>query len=135
MKFNKGEKIWKKSLIYKGGITLIALIITIIVLLILAGVSINIVIGENGILSRAQKASDAHKEANSKERVLIELAGSYDISGKIDIELLNKNLRENLSGVIFNDEPISETNKIEYLPSWVVYDGVEVELTRKCCCS
>ena len=38
------------------GITLIALVITIIVLLILAGVSIAMLTGENGILSQAQKA-------------------------------------------------------------------------------
>ena len=41
----------------KKGITLISLIITIIVLLILAGVSISMVVGENGILNRATDAS------------------------------------------------------------------------------
>ena len=40
-----------------SGITLIALIITIIVLLILAGVSINALVGENGIVSQAMNAS------------------------------------------------------------------------------
>lgn len=40
-----------------GGITLIALVITIIVLLILAGVSIAMLSGDNGILSRASQAS------------------------------------------------------------------------------
>ena len=39
------------------GITLIALVITIIVLLILAGVSIAMLTGQNGILSQAQNAS------------------------------------------------------------------------------
>ena len=39
----------------KTGITLIALIITIIVLLILAGVVVNLSMGENGILSKARK--------------------------------------------------------------------------------
>ena len=49
----------KKKLIKlrkENGITLIALVITIIVLLILAGVSIAMLTGENGILSQAQKA-------------------------------------------------------------------------------
>ena len=36
------------------GITLIALVVTIIVLLILAGISINFVFGENGLIGRAQ---------------------------------------------------------------------------------
>ena len=40
-----------------SGITLIALVITIIVMLILAGVSLNAVIGENGIITQAQKAT------------------------------------------------------------------------------
>lgn len=40
-----------------GGITLIALVITIIVLLILAGVSIAMLSGENGVLNRASQAS------------------------------------------------------------------------------
>ena len=49
------------------GITLVALVITIIVLLILAGVSISLVVGENGVLSRATGAS-----AKSKRGQLIE---------------------------------------------------------------
>ena len=40
------------------GITLIALVITIIVLLILAGVSIAMLTGENGILNQASKAAE-----------------------------------------------------------------------------
>ena len=40
------------------GITLIALVITIIVLLILAGVSLSMISGENGILSKAQQAKE-----------------------------------------------------------------------------
>ena len=48
------------------GITLIALVITIIVLLILAGVSISMLTGENGILTQAQTA----KEETEKESVI-----------------------------------------------------------------
>ncbi len=49
------------------GITLIALVITIIVLLILAGVSIAMLTGENGILTRASTAADETALANGKE--------------------------------------------------------------------
>ena len=49
------------------GITLIALIITIIVLLILAGVSITILTGENGILKQATNARNENLEASLKE--------------------------------------------------------------------
>ena len=37
------------------GITLVALVVTIIVLLILAGIAMNLIIGDNGIISRAKK--------------------------------------------------------------------------------
>ena len=43
------------------GITLIALVVTIVVLLILAGVSINLIIGNNGIIN---KAADAKKQTD-----------------------------------------------------------------------
>ena len=49
------------------GITLVALVITIIVLLILAGVTIAALSGENGILSRASEASVKTKVADAKE--------------------------------------------------------------------
>ena len=49
------------------GITLIALVITIIVMLILAGVSLNATIGENGILTRAKDAKEAQELAKTKE--------------------------------------------------------------------
>ena len=49
------------------GITLIALVVTIIVLLILAGISLNLIGGANGVLSRAQKAVDETKFAQLKE--------------------------------------------------------------------
>ena len=51
------------------GITLIALVITIIVLLILAGVSISLVIGNNGILNQATNAVDKHREATAEEEI------------------------------------------------------------------
>ena len=51
------------------GITLIALVITIIVLLILAGISISLVFGENGILKQAQNAVSSQKAGTAKEEV------------------------------------------------------------------
>ncbi len=53
----------------KSGITLIALIITIIVLLILAGVSINAVLGDNGVLTQAQNASEKTKVGSEREAI------------------------------------------------------------------
>ena len=54
------------------GITLIALIITIIVLLILAGVTIALVIGDNGILSRAKDAKNTTDAAQKQENTTLE---------------------------------------------------------------
>lgn len=51
------------------GITLIALVITIIVLLILAGVSIATLTGENGVLTKATKAKEQQSHAQVKEAI------------------------------------------------------------------
>ena len=52
-----------------NGITLIALVITIIVLLILAGVSIAMLTGDNGVLSRASSAKVANKLGEVKDEI------------------------------------------------------------------
>ena len=52
-----------------SGITLIALVITIIVLLILAGVALATLTGDSGILSNAEKAKEQTTQANVKEKV------------------------------------------------------------------
>ena len=59
------EKQMKKT----KGITLIALVVTIIVLLILAGVSISMLTGEKGILNQAQNAKNKTEEAERNEKL------------------------------------------------------------------
>ena len=75
------------------GITLIALVITIIVLLILAGVSIAMLTGKNGILNQASRAGDETNRAEVLERVNMELNGQlanamagdpFDTAAKIE---------------------------------------------------
>ncbi len=58
----------------QSGITLIALVITIIVLLILAGVSIAMLTGDNGILNKATQSKEASSQAEAEEVVKIALA-------------------------------------------------------------
>ena len=53
----------------KKGITLIALVVTVVVLIILAGVSINAVLGDNGIIRKANQAASVTKEAEVKEAI------------------------------------------------------------------
>ena len=64
------------------GITLIALIITIIVLIILAGISIAMISGQNGILNKTADASVQADIAGTKEKIKLELMGKYDNNGK-----------------------------------------------------
>ncbi len=61
----------------QNGITLIALVITIIVLLILAGVSIAMLTGDNGILNQATKADTATTEAEIADKINMALNGEY----------------------------------------------------------
>ena len=49
------------------GITLVALVVTIVVLLILAGISINLVLGDNGIVKKAQDAKTKTEEASEND--------------------------------------------------------------------
>ena len=71
------------------GITLIALVITIIVLLILAGVSISLIVDQNGILSNAQNSVTADAKAKEEEAVKLSAAAAMSISsskGNIALE-------------------------------------------------
>lgn len=64
---------------FKGqkGITLVALVITIIVLLILAGVGISMLAGDGGILNYAQNASGEYKNASNLENQTIQNLLNY----------------------------------------------------------
>ena len=64
----------KINLKQRRGITLIALVITIVVLLILAGVTIAMLTGENGILGKATTAKAKSAEEEARERVNLMLA-------------------------------------------------------------
>jgi hypothetical protein len=64
------------------GITLIALVITIIILLILAGVSLSARIGENGILTKAKSASITQKFATYKEATEMALDSTLTLAGE-----------------------------------------------------
>ena len=108
-----------------NGITLIALVITIIVLLILAGVTIVTLTGENGILTKTTEAKEKTGEANAEEQVKIAVAGSIGTDGKIDNEELEKNLNqiENISGV---PSPITDAS----YPITVTVDGYQVTINK-----
>ena len=78
------------------GITLIALVITIIVLLILAAISIATLTGENGLLTKANTAKDTTNYKNAEEEVHMEVLGSFDSNGKYNKDIAKDNLNKNL---------------------------------------
>ena len=61
----------KKCINRKNGITLIALVVTIIVLLILAGISISMLLGDNDILTRSGETREKTEIAGTEEHVLV----------------------------------------------------------------
>ena len=82
----------KLNLKERNGITLIALVITIIVLLILAGVVITTLTGDNGILGKAKTAKTTNDEEKAKEQIKIAVMGSYGKDGELNYDDLTKNL-------------------------------------------
>ena len=90
-----------------SGITLIALVITIIVLLILAGVSIVTLTGDNGILQQAETAKIENAKAGAREQIEVEVMGSYGKNGEIDKDKLKDNLN-NLGINTTDDDTASE---------------------------
>ena len=117
-----------KNIIQKNnGITLIALVITIIVLLILAGVTIATLTGENGILTRASEAAQRTEEANAREQVQLAVAASIGEDGKINYDNLNNELAK-IDGLTYHGSSISDSNRIESLPEDVVLDGYTITI-------
>ena len=91
MKQNLKERV--KS---KNGITLIALVITIIVLLILAGVTIATLTGDNGILTKAQNAKEKNAQKTVEEQINLAVQASKINEGLvIDKDILEQELTNN----------------------------------------
>ena len=90
----------KLNLKERKGITLIALVITIIVLLILAGVSIAMLTGQNGILTQANNAKDETEQANAKEKVESAVIATMSQSkrGTLDADKLVTEITNNYGG-------------------------------------
>ena len=107
------------------GITLIALVITIIVLLILAGVAIATLLGDNGIITRATTAKEKTQQAGAVERVQVEVQGSYGADGFLDYTELQKNLN-NVQGI--DKESIPTSIESASFPIKVTVDGMNIEI-------
>lgn len=112
---NKSKKNYLKG---NKGITLIALVVTIIILIILAGISINLVLGENGLIQKAKEASEASTRAEAEEKLNMDIMDMY-----IDYEQKGKSLTlQDLSNLPKYDNNVTEV-KIEQEKAIVIYDG------------
>ncbi len=98
------KKTEKMKLFYKNiyteefsknrGITLVALVITIIILLILAGITLATIAGDNGLLKRAIEAKEETKYGIAEENGKIAVNASYGESGSIEKESLKENINK-----------------------------------------
>ena len=104
----------KKKFKGKSGITLVALVVTIVVMLILAGVSLNFILGEQGILNRGKEGVEKYSNHQSNEETMLsetedwidEITGAPVKLGKVSVgEKASKNST-------INGEEANETNPI-----------------------
>ena len=99
----------KLNLKERKGITQIALVITIIVLLILAGVSIAMLTGQNGILTQAQGAKNKTEYKNAEEKVKLAVMGTRADDGTLTVGKLRTELA-NYGGTVEGDTfPVTAT--------------------------
>ena len=100
------KKILKRIKKEIKGITLIALVVTVIVLLVLAGVAINLTVGDNGLFKRAQNAADTYEQASEKEKIELAISSTFlDKTG--DFSITKSKLENALRGEFGNDTEIS----------------------------
>ena len=85
---------FKKKIDTTRGITLIALVITIIILLILAGISIGMLTGENGILTKASKAKEESKKAEYQEEIQL-IITEKKIEKTTNLEETSRRMQDN----------------------------------------
>lgn len=62
----------KKKYISQKGITIISLVVTIIILIILAGISLNLILGENGLIGKAKETQKIQDIARISEKLELE---------------------------------------------------------------
>ena len=81
----------------KNGITLIALVVTIVVLLILAGVSISLLLDENGIIKKSKDARREYEQAKTNEQTDFDNVSDWidDAVGKINWEKILNDANKN----------------------------------------
>lgn len=121
---NKSKKIRNK------GITLIALVVTIVVMLILATVSIAMLLGRDSLVENAGKAKENTEKAELKEQIQIAIVNAMakDAQG----ELTTSNLKTELENQGFTVTSINETNYLEQEGIFVDFsDGKQFAISNE----
>ena len=115
------------------GITLVALVVTIIVLIILAGVTLNIVLDNDGIINKAKQAADDYENAQREEQELLGQIEKYLNPPIPDGYVASSVPGENIvsSGLVIyeGDEPVTEENHEESMLNrnqyvWIPVDDI-----------
>ena len=120
----------KRTFKNENAITLIALVITIIVLLILAGVSISMLTGDNGILTQAKEAKEKTEEAKRKEEQQLQSLLNKITSEVPSEEGFNANKNVNSPKVTTGMIPV-KYNGTDWVvcskedPEWYSYDNTK----------
>ena len=139
---NKENKIVKRDIcinasnfgVQNNAITLIALIITIIVLLILAGVTLNMVMGDSGIFSKANQAKNKTEVAQYEEELrmcVLEIQADEATNGTtFGIDTIRKNLVEKVKE-LENTEEIEITSPEGNATIEGTYKGYEYKIDEK----
>ena len=112
----------------KNGITLITLVITIIILLILAGIAIATLTGDNGILSKASTAKDATKQEEGREIIKLAIEEmrieKLEKGEKLTLDYIGDFIHEKLKiekeDVTKNGDPTKTVD--------VIYEDIEYEI-------
>ena len=93
------------------GITLIALVITIIILIILAGISISIVFGQDGLIQKAKGGANTYTEKASEEYVALKIQEWKMENAGTGISLFDYFAKKALTGEVEIDESVQQTDE------------------------
>ena len=104
----------KQKLKNEKGITLVALVITIIVLLILAGVTLSMVMGESGIFGKANSAKEKTQLSNAEETIKLAVLENKVNSVSGDVALTNDQLKEEIAKKLTEQGYTVSGSKVTY---------------------
>ena len=117
----------------ENGITLVALVVTIIVLIILAGITLNIVLDNDGIINKVQEATEEYENAEKEEQEILGQVENYLNPPIPDGYVASSVLGENIvaTGLVIyeGEEPVTKENHEEAMRErnqyvWIPVDDI-----------